>query len=102
MPERGGWAGGAQHQVELLEGREGLVADDAAHTLCLGVVRIIIASAEDEGAEEDAAFHLGAEAFGATQPVRFIHTLCGTLLRWPKRMPSKRARLLLASAVARM
>ena len=45
-----------------------IAANQRPHLLGLQVIRVVVAGAEDVGAEHDAAFHLGAES-GAARPV---------------------------------
>ena len=61
----GGGGGGGDDDVDFFEGFGEVVADESACFLGLEVVGVVVSGAEDVGAEEDAAFDFGAEAFGA-------------------------------------
>lgn len=61
----GGGRGGGDDDVDFFESLGEVIADEGASFLGLEVVGVVVAGAEDVGAEKDAAFDLGAEAFGA-------------------------------------
>ena len=57
-------------QIDLLEGVEIILADEAADLQCLGVVGVVVAGGEGIGAKHDPALHLGTEALG---PAAAVH-----------------------------
>ena len=66
--------------------------DELPHLLRLQVVRVVVAGGQHVRAGHDAALHFRAEAFAARALVEVHAGRCGSLQRWPKRTPSKRAR----------
>ena len=73
----GGCGGsGGDDQIDLFKGCGEVVADEGPGFLRLEVVGIVVAGAENVGAEEDAAFDLWTEAFGTRLDV-MLHEIGG-------------------------
>ena len=70
--EGGTRCGRTGDDVTLLEGVVEVVGDQAAQTLCLQVVGIVVAVRQHIGADEDAALHFVAETLGARLGIHVV------------------------------